>query len=362
MEGKSEPEASPAAEEIEPQVKGERDLTSFNEYIKAYRIISRYEYWPGVAPGLFLSLMLGLNSLEQLLSPIIFEIIAICILLYFSGFVINSLVDIELDKKYKTFKSKIPEAVELIGVGRVKAILAAQVAMALILGLHISITLSNPWLFALVCLGTFFGLGYSIKPFHFKVKGIWHAVSLGASAFFIPLLFIYMAVADVIDPLGVLLILAVTITHYSLSMANQAADHLEDEREGVLTPTVRLGLVRSLNLSVKMTTVGMVVIIFIIGAIYLNSDVLASYNIGFASNLPISTSILLLPVAVLILSIAYYIPIKGLRDLHRISIEPTPLEQRMEKIDKRINYAIWQASGIIGVTLTLAILFVAGFA
>jgi 4-hydroxybenzoate polyprenyltransferase len=326
------------------------------EYLHAFTTISRYEYWPGLAPGLLVPILYGLSSLEQLLTPVIIEMIIICILLYFSGFVINSLADRELDKKYNTFKSQISEAVDLLGIKRVKGILAFQVITAILLSLHLSVVLGNPWLFILVCTGAFFGLGYSVEPFYFKVKGIWHAISLGLSAFFIPLMFIYLIVAETIDLYGILLIIGVSIAHYSLAMANQAADHLEDQKEGVLTPPVRLGLEKTLKWSLYVTTAGMIFIILVIGAIYFNS---VAETASGSQGLPFYTFSLMFGMVALIIGIGYYVPLKGLRDLFIISGDSIPMEDRMERIGNRINYASWQASGIIGVAITLGILFVA---
>ncbi|UCH89366.1 MAG: UbiA prenyltransferase family protein [Thermoplasmata archaeon] len=332
---------------------------SVKDYIKAYTTISRYEYLPGVAPGMLIPLLLALHSFDQLISFVFIEAFTICLLLYFSGFIINSLADRELDKKYKTFKTRIPEAVEFIGIRYVKTILGIQVVAALLLSLHLTIVLNNIWLIVLTSVGALFGLGYSVEPFYFKVKGIWHAIALCSSAFFIPMMFLYMVMADGIELLSVVLILAIMITHYSISMSNQAADHLEDMNEGVLTPTVRFGLERTLKWSIYGTTAGIVLTILTMGTIYFNSDILSF--IGSGSEASSGTTIALLAIVAVIIVMGYYIPLKGLSDLHWIASDRTPLEERMVRIDERINYARWQASGISGVTITLAILVTAGF-
>ena len=131
----------------------------------------------------------------MIFSFILLEAVFVFMLLYFSGFIINSLVDRDMDKKYQTFKGNIADAVDLIGTRKIKIILAAQVGLAVLLGIHIGIVLQNIWVIVLVGLGVLFGLGYSVRPFHFKVKGIWHAIALASSAFFLPLMFIYIVVA-----------------------------------------------------------------------------------------------------------------------------------------------------------------------
>ena len=335
---------------------GEKLLVSELTPAKAYTTISRFEYWPGVAPGILVPLLLGMSSLDQLVSPLVIEMIILCILLYFSGFIINSLADRELDKKYETFKGGISEAVEFLGVAKVKRILALQVTVAVLLGLHIGITLQNPWILLLLGLGVLFGLGYSVDPFYFKVKGIWHAISLGSSAFFIPLMFIYLTVASTIEPLDVLLIFGLTIAHYSMTMANQAADHLEDQQEGVLSPTVRLGLQRTLQWSLIMTIIGVMFIMIIVGAMYVSTGYSLLFGLDI-EGLPSAAVVLLLSITTVIIAIGYYIPVRGLRDLLNFSNQPIPIEKRMELIKARINYSSWQASGIIGIAVALGVLF-----
>jgi 4-hydroxybenzoate polyprenyltransferase len=339
---------------------GENQLTSIISSLKAYSKISRFEYLPGVAPGLLLPILIGINSIENIFSWILLEAVFVFMLLYFSGFIINSLVDRDIDKKYKTFKGNISESVDLLGTSKVKAILFVQVFLAAVLGIHLMIILENFLVIVLVGFGILFGLGYSAQPFHFKVKGIWHAVALASSAFFIPLMFIYIVVAETIEVLDILLIMGITIAHYSMEMANQAADHLEDSAEGLTTPTVRLGLDKALKSSIIMTTVGMVWIIFVVALMYITAGLSGIAGLEL-SGLPFPAISLMLLMVAVVIAIGYYFPIKGLKDLYQYSIEPTPIEERIAQIKARIRYATWQATGIIGVVLTLGILFTASF-
>lgn len=336
---------------------GENHLTSNGSYLKAYSTISRFEYIPGVAPGLFIPLLLGAVTISALYSWYIAEAVLVFILLYFSGFVINSLVDRDIDRKYQTFKGKISEAVDILGSRNIKIILLVQVGLAVILSIHLSIVLNNIWLSILVGLGVLFGLGYSTEPFHFKVRGVWHAVALSSSAFFIPLLFIYLVVAQTVEILDILLILGVTIAHYSMEMGNQAADHMEDSKEGLMTPTVRLGLEKALKSSIIMTTFGMLLIIFTFVFMYTSSGLGGFLNFDA---LPIPGHIIVLAMVSVIIGVGYYFPIKGLKDLYNYSMMDEPLDWRIARIKNRIKYASWQASGIIGVVITLGILFTAG--
>jgi len=342
------------------QGQGEKKLTSFKDYFKAYSKISRLEYVPGVVPGMFLPVFIGASSISIIFSMVFIEAILVFALLYFSGFIINSLADREIDKKYNTFKGGISEAVDLLGENWIKMILLSHVGFAILLSFHIAIVLQNPWIVILVLLGVLFGLGYSVPPFNFKVKGPWHAIALASSAFFLPLTFLYIVVAEQIQLSDIILITGITIAHYSMEMANQAADHLEDSREGLLTPTVRMGLDSALRSSVIMTSFGVALIISVVSYMYISSGFTELIGFGAVSATIPALVIILFIIAIVIIA-GYYIPLKGLRDLLRYSTEPISLEERVSKIKQRVNYAGWQASGIIGVVITLGILFSAGF-
>ena len=324
--------------------------------IKAYSTISRFEYLPGVAPGIFVPIFIGAATLSVVFSMVFIEAVLVFVLLYFSGFVINSLVDRDMDSRYNTFKGNIADSVNLLGTGTVKGILGVQVGLALLISLHISYVLQNPLILVLVALGALFGLGYSIKPFHFKVKGIWHAIALASSAFFIPLLFLYLVIAETVEILDVLVILGVTIAHYSMEMGNQAADHLEDSEEGLLTPTVRLGLDKALRASIFWTTAGMVFTILIIGIMYMTSGFSETVGLG-TGTAAVPAMVFVIAIMAVIIVMGYYVPLKGLKDLYGYSITDIPLAEQVAKIKDRIEYAKWQAYGIVGVVVALAVLF-----
>ena len=299
---------------------------------------------------MFVPVFIGAASISIMLSMVFLEAILVFTLLYFSGFIINSLADRNIDKKYNTFKGNISQSVDLLGTGNVKLILFFHVGLALILSLHIAIVLQNFLIIFLIILGVLFGLGYSVPPFNFKLKGPWHAIALASSAFFLPLTFLYVVVAERIELLDILLITGVTVAHYSMEMANQAADHLEDEREGLLTPTVRMGLDPALRSSLIMTTVGMFMIIFVISIMYITSGFTEVIGLGPAAAAVPALAVILFVMAIIIAA-GYYLPLKGLSDLYKFSLEPVPLEERVWKIKHRVNYAGWQASGIVGVVL-----------
>jgi 4-hydroxybenzoate polyprenyltransferase len=319
------------------------------DFLRAYALVARYEYFPAEIPGLFIPLFLGATSFGSLFSYTIIEAVVVFALLFLSGFLTNSLTDIDVDRKYKTH---IPAAVNIVGRRKLKLIIALHVSTALILSFHISMVLQNIWLFGIVIIGTFFGLGYSIEPFHFKIRGIWHAVALMMSAFFIPMLFLYCVVSNnAIDLKTLLLLIGFSTAHYGIALTNQIGDYKEDMDTGLLTPAVRWGIKNTIKLSVILTTIGV-----IIGA-YTFTEIMMERGTANLLNIGADYRLLTMGIVTTILGIAYLTPIAGTLSLYRIARRSKTIVECMDRIKKRLHYSRWQASGVFGVFIVVTMLF-----
>lgn len=312
---------------------------------------------PGEAPAALIPFFLGAASFSRLFELPVIEGFIVFALLYLTGFTINALADKEIDKKYTTFKSNISRAVSFLGERKLRAIIALHVITALAITAHIAYLMNNYCLIIFVGFTTFLGLGYSIEPFRFKVRGtIPHAFALGTAAFFAPLVFLYWIIAGELTLLLVMFALAFTVVHYAMEFGNQAIDYLEDKEDELKTPTVRLGMENSLKVAVVTLFAGFV---FMFSVLYL---MVAESNFSYlypGSQLPIY----ILMVAILLGG--YYVPSKGLWSMLFITksarVEHKPLEDVMPTLREKCKYARWQTSGIIGVVLVSALFFGAGF-
>jgi 4-hydroxybenzoate polyprenyltransferase len=320
------------------------------DYLSAYLRTSRVEYLMAEIPGLLTILFIGATSLQRLVAPTVIECLAVFILLYFMGFMINAYTDQEIDKNYTIFKNRIPEAVSLIGQSRVRAIIALQIALAFVITAHISYVMGSWVPLALVAAGTFFGVGYSIPPLQFKVRGWMHAVSLTLSAFLIPATFIYFIITEgrvAMAPL--IIILGFSILHYGIAFANQAIDFLEDRAGGVMSPPVRWGLTFSLKVALATIAAGMVIEF---AGVYLLVAVGSGLPALLAGWSPIQLYALMVPIIV----VGYYIPVSGLWRMYRASTS-RPVEDAIRYMKQICHYNQWQASGIMGLAVVTGILF-----
>jgi 4-hydroxybenzoate polyprenyltransferase len=319
----------------------------------AYAKVCRLEYLRGEAPAVFVPALITVSSVQALLAPAVLEAIAVFAILYLAGFIVNALVDRELDVKYDSFKREIGEATARLGAGRVRAILAAHIAVALALALHLALTLAAPELFALAAVGTFLAMAYSLPPLHLKVRGVApHAFSLALSAFAIPFLFLYRVAAGEIDAAGWGICAAFTITHYGLTYTNQAYDFDLDKREGVLTPPVRIGLRRSLRISAAVTAVGLVLLTVAVATLALSRATVASaWGAQGALLIAVGTPLLLFA--------GYGVPLRGvLRMLRAVDRAPSEVEA-VPKMRDAVNYANFHAAGIASLAVFGLLFFAA---
>lgn len=326
-------------------------MTGLIEYMKAYYRVCRLEYLPGEIPAVFTVLFLGSATVSKFFEFPVIEAMIAFILLYLSGFIINAITDKEIDQKYDTFKTSIPKSVDVFGEKTVKAMVIGHVIIAIILGLHISLQMSTFIPIALILLGVFFGIGYSVRPLNFKVRGIWHAIALGSSAFFLPFIFLMFVITDGLITLPLMIfILGFSFVHYGMEFGNQAIDYVEDRDSNVRTPPVRWGMIPSLKIAL-----GCVVIGFVAEAVSLYNILLSKGSFTFIHPL-LSTNVLYVTLLTIIIA-GYAIPTKGLWKMLDTLKHSKTVEEGMPTLKKICNYAKWQTSGILGVAIVSAILF-----
>ena len=299
--------------------------------ILAYLHVCRIEYLPAEILGVIIPFMLSGKFLINL--PIL-EALIVFFLLYWSGFLINAMEDVEVDKKFKKY---VASGVKELGKRILSVLILFHLIVSFILSFHISLQISNMWLFIFVIISTFFGLSYSIKPFHFKVRGVLHS-TLAFSAVFAPFFFLYYVIAG-FPPISIIfIIIALTITHYGIALVNQSQDYIEDKEGGLTTPAVKWGLAETLILALILSFIGLFSSFIGIWIFFNGKEALA-----FS--------------ACIILIFAYSFPLKGIWKLIKISIEEVEITVKISRIRKLLNYSAWQTTGIVGLFIVSFIIF-----
>jgi len=319
------------------------------EFFKAYHGVGRMEYFPAEAPGLMLPVLLASNGITDILKLSTLEGMIAFLLLYISGFLVNSMTDIEVDMKYKT---RVSGSVAALGRENLRNLLIIHVVLATILSVHIAYLVDNPLVIVLLGVGLFFGMGYSLKPFQFKVGGVMHPVSFMISLFFIPALFLYMCVNGELPGVGGFFVFGgFTVMHYAIALTNQTGDFLEDRDTGLTTPAVRWGVTRTLRMALTFTLVGLVIVT--VGLYWL------FYNLEIGN----TTLLLVIVIIPVVLLAGYQVPIRGMTDQIKLSLISdgelgrNPETKRMDRIKERMNYPMWQAAGIYSLFAMVLMVF-----
>ena len=145
--------------------------------------------------------------------------------------------------------------------------------------------------------------------------------------------------------------LSFLIVHHGIELVNQAQDYLDDKEVGLKTPAVRYGVTPTLIASLVITLIG--IALGIIGFYILYTDL--PNLVIFGSSVSFEA---LFVVTVVILALAYYIPLKGTWKFIKISLQNKTAEQKISLIKKQLNYPVWQLTGVLGVTFIATLFFI----
>ena len=327
-------------------------LRSIHLMLEAYLKVCRYEYFPAEITALLIPFFLSANSFNLFLKPLILEGALTFIVLYLSGFLINAWTDQEIDAKYQSFKSSISWGVKYLGEKNLKIIIMVHILISLLLGLHISYVMWSFFPMIIILVGIFFAFGYSIQPFSFKTRGVFfHIISLSLCCFFIPMIFFFYVINGVLTLDVLVFTSGFSMVHYALEIGNQIQDYEEDLAENLQTPVVRIGLKRSLGLSMVFFLLGLPTMAIILSYWFRMKNTLELIS-------PIPDTILTIACISSILVFGYFITFRGLFRMYLESMNEGSLQVIMKRIRSHINYARWQMSGILGLFSISLIYFI----
>ncbi|MEW5759155.1 MAG: UbiA family prenyltransferase [Candidatus Thermoplasmatota archaeon] len=229
-------------------------------WLKNYCTLSRFEFLPATSVAILIGIFLGAGSFYELTNIAvlvhIFEGLIIFYILFNTGFMVNCWSDWKVDEKYK---SRLAKAVEEIGRRNLGILVIIHLLIAFILAIHLTISINKIEIFALVGIGVFLGVGYSVEPIRFKSRGVFHSV-MAIPVFAIPGTFSYYLVGEFslnIFTFGfILLVIGITTYHYALVLISQTEDFPEDCETGIKTPAVIWGIKKTVLISYSLLIFG----------------------------------------------------------------------------------------------------------
>jgi 4-hydroxybenzoate polyprenyltransferase len=316
--------------------------------------VFRFEYVYSTLPGMTITFFLCAESPSEFFALPVIEGLLIIALVMFGGLGINAIIDREIDSKYENeLKRRIPLALDVLGVRATWAVIVLMTLLALALGAHLSFHFQS-WLpFLLVLADVFLGYGYSVPPLHFKVRGVFaHGTSLVLASGFIPFVLSAYTYLGSVSPSLLLFIAGFALVHYGFEFSNQALDYLEDRKEGIQTPAVRLGVLSSLKASLAVPLVGMLIAFVGLYCLLLERFQAAGTR-PFASSMPLMWGLAIVPML-----IGYALPLRKVWEMYLLCRREPP-ESSVPKLPALCSYARWQASAVAGVAAATAVFFFA---
>ena len=244
---------------VRAAMNAEMDAVAHDEtampHIKAFLIVSRYEFAAG---GIFFLLVvsaLASRSWEAMWSNR--EVIGLGSLVWFLshliGSQVNCIADRDIDRVYKT---RLAEAVDLLGVPTLWLLLVLESMLALVIAIYMARITGQPILPVLWTVGWFFTMAYSLEPLRFKRRGVMNPIALLLVLYVLPVAFGYLALARMHEPAILLMLAAVGMQMAGLILMNEIEDVPEDRAHGILTPCVRYGSLAVVVVALALFLVG----------------------------------------------------------------------------------------------------------
>jgi alpha-ketoglutarate-dependent taurine dioxygenase/4-hydroxybenzoate polyprenyltransferase len=190
------------------------------------------------------------------------EVLALLVLLFHFGDMINCHADRALDLPYKT---RTAEAVFGLGEDVVRAQIAVTAVVALALAADLSLRSGPAWVLPGTALGLLLGAAYSVAPVRLKARGLLQLPTLWALIFAGPMLLASAPFVEVPPVWFLAFVAAYGVMQQGTVLVNTAEDLREDRAAGLRTSAVALGPRGSLRVAAVAIALGGVVVAVFFG-------------------------------------------------------------------------------------------------
>jgi 4-hydroxybenzoate polyprenyltransferase len=227
--------------------------------VRLIATISRAEFIMPNLGSLIMGLAWGVSSHTDLVSLVVLVILSFAVINLSSaiGAQINTLSDYELDSKDER-KKYLVKAMDSFGRNRLKILIVAEFSITAVLVSLFTVILGKPILLAMWLVGIFLGWAYSASPLRVKAKSWLAPLTLILVLAAFPVFFAYFAFASSVELLFLVSIFGLASTVYGVIVPTEIRDYFGDKEMGIVTMTVRLGLVKASLLGIVLLMVGAV--------------------------------------------------------------------------------------------------------
>jgi len=305
------------------------------ETIKLLGTVSRAEFLLPNLGSLIMGLAWGVTPPVSLLHLVVLVALSFTIINLSSaiGAQINTYSDYELDSRDER-KKRLVQAMDSFRRSRLKRLLVVEFLFTLVLVSLFTLIQGKPILLFMWAVGIFLGWAYSAPPIRIKARSWMAPVTLILVLAVLPVLFAYYSFASAVDPLFLLSLAGLALTVYGVIIPTEIRDYFGDEKMGIETMTVHLGLVRASFLGIILLTTGAI----LTGGAFL-------LEFLYKQHLLLGVFLLTIPVAVLIV-------LEKFRRLHALSEEYLHSGGQSSVADEIVRLSAHNSQWIMLVTQT----------
>ena len=231
------------------------------ETIRQLAVVSRAEFLLPNLGSLIMGLAWGASPPLSLIDMVALVVLSFVVINLSSaiGAQANTLSDYELDTRDDR-KKELVRALDSFGHTRLKYVVIIEFAATLALLGLLMLAKTKPLLLLLWVAGISLGCLYSAPPLRLKSKSWLAPVTLILVLAVFPILFAYFTFTSELNPLFLLALTGLAPTVYGVIIPTETRDYFGDKAMGIITMTVRLGLVKASLLSMVLLSLGGILI------------------------------------------------------------------------------------------------------
>jgi 4-hydroxybenzoate polyprenyltransferase len=226
--------------------------------IKLLNVVSRPEFLPANSASLIIGLSWGVtlpaDIIWELIIPLALAFAVITLVAAFAA-QINTLSDYELDLKDES-KKELVQAMSQLGPKKVKIAMLAELSASLILLLVLYLLQGKIVLLLMWMVAVFFAYSYSAPPLRLKSRSWFAVITLVIVLSILPVTFVTYVFTTALNYSFFLFLSGQALTVYAVIVPAEIRDYFGDKEMGIVTMTVRLGLVKASLLGIALLSLG----------------------------------------------------------------------------------------------------------
>ncbi len=220
--------------------------------------VSRPEFLPANSASLIIGLSWGIEFPVDMMWDLLIPLVLVYATITFvsaTAAQVNTISDYELDLT-DSCKKELTKALSSLGESKLKQFILIEFLLSFISILLLILLQGKPVLLLWWVAGVFLAYSYSAPPLRLKSRGGLAVLTLLIVLSVLPITFVYYVFNVEITKLFLLFLSGQALTVYSIIVPAEIRDFFRDKAMGVVTMTVRLGLINASLMGLILLSLG----------------------------------------------------------------------------------------------------------